>query len=160
MFHRQSPAILDHIGQTGGKVGAAFLFSCIIGGNTASIPRRLNNRAIAGTAAQVPGQCIIDRPAILLATIQPQLIQAHDKTGCAETTLRSMGLDHRLLHRMQAAVLGFKMLDRQKLFAIKGRDKLDTGVHRAIGHAPIAVWLTNNDGTGPAIPLRTAFFRT
>ena len=158
MLHRQGARILDQIGQTGGKFSTAFLFCYVTGGNTTSFARRLDNRAIASAAAQVPGQRIIDRPAIIFAAIQPHLIQAHDKARRAEPALRSMGLNHRLLHRVQAAIFRFQMLHGQKLLAIKGRDKLNAGIHRAIGHFAITIGFAKNHGAGPTIPLGTAFF--
>ena len=87
MFKRKRTFTLDHRSQFSGNIGSAFLFGTVIGSNTTGLARGLDNRAIARATAQIARQRIIDCTAIILATIQPQLIQAHDKARRTKTAL-------------------------------------------------------------------------
>ena len=69
--------------------------------------RRVDDRPVAGAAAQVAGQRVVDvARATARARVLVQPEQVITKPGRAEAALRAMAVDHRLLHRMQRAVGG------------------------------------------------------
>src|SRR6185369_7348528 len=79
--------------------------------------RRVDDRAIAGAAAEIARERIVDRRAAGHALVMEREQRHHD-AGRAEAALRSMVIDHRLLHRMQRAVGAAQILDRDKLLAV------------------------------------------
>ena len=68
--------------------------------------RRRDDRPIAGAAAKIARQRIVDRGARGPPRVLVQAEQRHHEAGRAETALRRMAVDERLLHRMQRAVGG------------------------------------------------------
>ena len=65
--------------------------------------RGVDDRAVAGAAAQVAGDPVVHGRAgdRLAARVVEQREQRHDEARRAEAALRAMEVDHRLLHRMQ-----------------------------------------------------------
>ena len=80
----------------------------------------------------------------------------HDARG-AEAALRTVMIDHRLLHGMQSAALG-KVLDCDELGAVKLAQEDDTGVDRLM-HEPAAFQPRQHDSARAAIALGAAFLR-
>ncbi len=70
-----------------------------------------------------------------LASFSLSAKQRHHEARRAEAALRAVALHHRLLHRMQAAIFGLQMLDREKLAAVQRRQEADAGIDRLIASA-------------------------
>jgi hypothetical protein len=66
-----------------------------------------------------------------------------------------VAVDHRLLHRMQGAVLA-QVLDGEERFAVEAGHELDTGVDRAQPDV-VAVEFTKHDRARPTVALGTPF---
>src|SRR6516164_3399387 len=81
----------------------------------------------------------------------------HDARG-AEATLRTMMIDHCLLHGMQSAALS-KVLDRDELGAVKLAQEDDTGVDRLM-HKLAAFQPRQHNRAGAAIAFGAAFLRS
>ena len=116
-------------------------------------PGRRNDRPIAGAAAQIARQRIVDPVAIKRLVFVEQGEQRHDEAGRAEAALRAVGFHHGLLHRMQAAVGDLEVLDGEELLAVERRHELDAGIDGAIADA-IAIELTEDDRAGAAVAFR------
>ena len=65
-------------------------------------------------------------------------------------------IDHRLLHRVQPAVVRLQRLDREQRLAVECRQELDAGINRPITQA-LVIELGNHHGTGAAVALGAAF---
>ena len=83
--------------------------------------------------------------------------QAHDDAGRAETALRGVMVDHRLLHRMERVAVG-EILDRDEFRAVELAEQQNAGVERFVAQPP-APQPRQHDRTGAAIALGAAFFR-
>ena len=114
------------------------------------------DRAIAGAAAEIAGERIVDPVAVRLARLLVEREQRHHEARRAEAALRAMAIDHRLLAGMQRAVGRGQILHRQQLLAVQRADELDAGIDRAIAQA-VAVQLAQHHGAGAAIALAAAF---
>ena len=66
--------------------------------------RGAHDRLIAGAAAEIALQRLLDRRVGRIGRPHPQPIERHDEARRAEAALRAVEVDHRLLHRMQRAV--------------------------------------------------------
>ena len=96
----------------------------------------IQNRAIAGAAAQIASQRIGQVAAGWgLGTHSLGLIggpHRHHKTRCAKTALRAMVVHHRLLNRVQRAPpQGFQKLHGEDCFAMQARYKSQAGIDGA-----------------------------
>ena len=109
---------------------------------------RADDRGIAGAAAEVARQCVVVVP----VAVEMRNRHRHDETGRAEAALRSVMVDHRLLHRVQGAVGGADALDRAHRAAVKLGQEEDAGVQR-----PCAARIGDHHRAGPAIAFVTAF---
>ena len=91
--------------------------------------RRVDDRAIAGAAAEIAGERLVDALARrrLAAVIMRE--QAHHDAGRAEAALRAVQVDHRLLHGMQRLALG-EILDGEQFRAVDLAEQQDAGVDR------------------------------
>ena len=116
----------------------------------------LDDRLITRAATEIALQGAFDLGAARVLRGHPQAVERHDEAGCAEAALRAVAIDHRLLHRMQAAVRAFQMLDRQQLAAVQRRQEADAGIDRLVAQ-PSAIEPADDDGAGAAIALGAAF---
>ena len=126
-------------------------------------PRRRDDRLIAGTAAEVARERVVDalgaerRVAVVglgIALVERE--QRHHEARRAEAALRGVALDHRLLHDMRSAVLVLQILDREQLRAVELADEQDAGVDRLVAHAT-ALQAADRDRAGAAVTLGAAF---
>ena len=83
--------------------------------------------------------------------------QAHDDARGAETALRAVQVDHRLLHRVQRVALG-QILDRDEFDPVKLAEQQNAGVDRFVAQPP-ALQARQDDGAGAAIAFAAALFR-
>ena len=128
----------------------------IVGAGLADFERRIHDRPIAGAAAEIAGQHVVDGVAAGIAAAR--LIvreQAHHDAGRAEAALRAVQARHRFLHGMQRAVLG-EILDRDQLCAVDLAEQRDAGIDRLMHQAAVAL-ARHHHGAGAAIALRAAF---
>ena len=96
----------------------------------------VDDRPVAGAAAQVAGQRVVDGLARrrVRALVEPE--QAHREARRAEAALRGMALDQRLLHRVQAPVGRGERLDGEHRLAVERRQRPDAGVDRLPASVP------------------------
>ena len=91
----------------------------IIGAGIANLERRVDDRPIAGAAAQISRQHIVDlvagRAAMIVVIVREQ---AHHDAGRAEAALRAVQTRHRFLDRMQHAVCG-QIFHRDQFAAVE-----------------------------------------
>ena len=141
-------------GQLGGQGGAvefdARQFAHAAGG--------VDDRPIAGAAAQVARQGVVDLAAarLLAVLFQVHAPQGHDEAGRAEAALGTVAFDHRLLHRMQGAVGLLQVFDREQRLAVESGSELDAGIdglqrERAIFER------ADDDRAGAAVAFGAAF---
>ena len=119
--------------------------------------RRGQDGAIAGALIEVAGELIAQardgrRGARMIGGEKAH----HDARG-AEAALRTVMIDHRLLHGMQSAALG-KVLDRDELATVKLAQEDDTGVERLM-HELVAFQPRQHDSARAAIAFGATFLR-
>ncbi len=115
-----------------------------------------HDRRVAGAAAEIAGQRIVDRLfAGCVAAGLAEREQRHHETGRAEAALRAMMIDHRGLHGMQGPIVVFQMLDSEKLAAVEGADRLDAGIDGAVDQ-PAVLRPHHHHGARAAIALVAA----
>ena len=119
--------------------------------------RRVEDRPVAGAAAQVARQRVAHRLPIGPAGVLVEPEQAHHEAGRAEAALRAVALDHRLLHRMQRVGRG-EALHRVDGLAVHGRQQADAGVD-AIPREAIASRFGDRHRARAAVALGAAFLR-
>ena len=95
----------------------------------------VDDRTIAGAAAEVAGEPVLDALAVAERAHQPAGIKLHHEARRAEAALRAVLVDHEFLRRMQAAVGALEVLDRGQLAAVQRRHELDARVDRAMAQA-------------------------
>lgn len=123
--------------------------------------RRSDDWSVSGTTTQIPGQRVINLPAVGIRVGLVQREQRHYETRRAKAALRSMVVDHGSLYGMQPATSRRQALDRNQLFAIERRQELDAGInrpHRKI--VAISGQLGDHNGAGTAIALCATLFRS
>ena len=84
----------------------------ISGPAVAGRQRRVDDRPIAGATAEVAGERVARALIGGGLALMIEREQAHHDARRAETALRAVVVDHRLLHRVQAAALG-EILDEK-----------------------------------------------
>jgi hypothetical protein len=116
----------------------------------------IHDGAIAGAAAQIPGDPVIHLVAGdgAATAIMKQRKQRHHEAGRAEAALRSVQVHHRLLHRMQAA--GREVVDTDDFAAVSLPGQQDAGIDGAV-HQPIIDQPSEHHRAGPAIAFGTSF---
>ena len=128
--------------------------------------RRIDDRPIAGAAAQVAGQRIADRfarghravrAALLVTMLFVYRPHRHDEARRAEAALRAVAFDHRLLHRMQRAVRLAQVFDGVERFAVERGHELDARVDRLEVDAARRVALADHDRACAAVAFGAAF---
>src|SRR6185369_17489051 len=88
----------------------------------------LQDRPVPGAAAEVAGDRVGElgrRPALAMS------IERHDEARRAEAALRSMAIDHGLLHRVQP-IASLESLDGDDLLPLERADAQDAGIHRLV----------------------------
>jgi hypothetical protein len=91
---------------------------------------RRHDRPIAGAAAEIAGErfmheCVVCR---LAAVVESK--HRHCETGRAESALGGVGINKRLLHRMQRAVHRRQSLDRENCAIVDLRQHHQARIHR------------------------------
>ncbi|MNF81265.1 hypothetical protein D3C84_635290 [compost metagenome] len=118
----------------------------------------VDDRAVAGAAAQVAGQGFHGLALVVAAAVLLQGEQRHDEAWGAEAALGAMAIHHGLLHRMQLALV-LEIFHGDQLLAVQGRDEGQAGVEGAIADA-VALQLADDHGAGTAIARGATFFGT
>ncbi len=80
----------------------------------------------------------------------------HHEARRAEAALGGVGIDERLLHRMERPVRARQTLDRENRAIVDLRQHHQAGIHRAELQRSVDA-STEDDGAGAAIALRAAF---
>ena len=119
------------------------------GARSKRLLRGVDDRRIPGAAAKIAGQQDIDRVALRLPFPLKAREQRHHETGCAETALRGVMLDHRLLDRVEIAV-ALEVLDRDQGLAVEHAHELNAAVDRPIPQ-PAVLEVPDNGGARAAI---------
>src|SRR5688500_1605181 len=91
------------------------------------LPRGVDDRTIAGAAAEVAGKRVVDR--FVVERVVPRMVEAeerHDEARRAEAALARVGLDHRLLHRVEFFAVA-EVLDGDELLSVETADEEDAG---------------------------------
>ncbi len=114
-----------------------------------------HDRRIAGAAAEVALQGLLDLPAVGLFGRQPEAIERHDEARRAEAALRAVLVDQRLLYRMQRPCRG-QVLDGYHMGGVERADEADAGIDRLIDDLA-AGQPADEHGAGTAIAFRAAF---
>ena len=91
------------------------------------------DRGVAGAAAQVPLQRLGNGVVVGYRIAHIERIERHDDARRAESTLRSVELGERLLHRVWPAIGAAQMLDGDHMTAIERGQQPDARGHRFIG---------------------------
>ena len=118
--------------------------------------RGLHDRSVAGAAAQVAGENVVDATRSRLRLAEVGRIQRHHEARRAEAALRAMRIDQRLLHRMQPAVGSLQMLDGRDAAALEHRQQENAGVDGAMTHLSVAQ-LADRHRAGAAIAFGAPF---
>jgi hypothetical protein len=121
------------------------------------LAHRLDDGAVAGAAAQVAGQRLVDPPPrgrLPLALVQRE--HRHHEPGRAEAALRAVAVDQRALHRVERAVGPPEALDREERLPVQRGEEEQAGVHGAEAHRP-ARQLAEHHRARAAIALGAAF---
>ncbi len=97
---------------------------------------RIDDGAIARAAAEIAGDLVDDvLPRRRLAGMIERE-ERHDESRRAEAALRTVQVDHRLLHRMQRSIFG-KVVDGDELLAVDLAHQQDAGIHGFIDETPV-----------------------
>src|SRR5262245_57390868 len=119
-------------------------------------PAGRRDRAVTGAAAEVAGERFMhDRGVRRLAAVVEGK-HRHDETRRAEAALGGIGIDERLLHRMERSVRPGQTLDRQDGTIVDLRQHPQAGIPRLELQRSVDA-PTEDDGTGAAVALRAAF---
>ena len=125
------------------------------------IGRRVNDRPIAGAAAQIACKGGVDPGLVQPFAIAPGSEHRHHKTRGAEATLRAVPVHHHLLAGMQLRrIIAFRhdAFDGGNRGPLEHAHELDAGIYRMPAHGPGGgIVPRDNHGAGPAIPLGAAF---
>ncbi len=155
------PQAFDTIGH--GFIAAVWLPQPVVigGGNLVHRTRCGDDRAIAGAAAQIARERVVDIPARGIALRLVKREQRHDETRRAEAALRAVLLDHGLLHRVQPGAAPVETLHGNQLLAVQRRQELDAGIHgfeREL--VASAAKFGEHHGARAAIAFRATLFRS
>jgi len=112
------------------------------------------DRAVAGAAAEVAGERILQGARVRRAAFALVGVEAHHEPRRAEAALAGVVRHHRLLDRMQAPVAP-QALDGKQRPAVEHRGEQDAGVDRPEAHAAV-LKLAQHDGAGAAVALSAA----
>ncbi len=118
--------------------------------------RRLDDRFIAGAAAQIALQCTFDVGVGRFRIGKPKPVQRGDDARRAEAALRTMIVHHRLLHRAERAIGPVEVFDGYHMGGIERADEADAGIDAFIDQHPVFDPPDQNRA-GAAIAFRAAF---
>ena len=122
-------------------------------GRPAILRHRLDDRPVAGAAAEIAGQRIVDRLEVGRLAAGGKGIGRHDEARRAEAALRGIGSrPSRVCTGCGAAVGAAQALDRAHRLAVDLAQQRDAGIDRLA--AAVAL---QHDGAGAAIALGAAF---
>ena len=123
----------------------------------AGIERSIDNRTVAGAAAQVAGQPVVHlAPVRLAGPVVVEGEQRHHEARRAEAALGAMVPHHRGLNRVQAAFAFREIIDGDDLLAVDLAHELNAAVDGLVANL-IAVERAQRHRAGAAITLGTAF---
>ena len=110
-----------------------------VGRPRADPPAGIDDRAIAGAAAEIAGERLVDERILgrLAAVVERE--HRHREARRAEAALRGVGVDQRLLHRMQRAVARRQPLDREHRAAVELRQHHQAGIDRLVVQLPVGL---------------------
>ena len=120
--------------------------------------RRIGDRPVTGAATQISREQAVDVLARYLARrlLAEVCIEGHHEAWCAKPALRSMAIDHGLLHRMRLAFNRHTFYCGHSL-AMQGRHELDARIHGTMANPTIGPNVGNGDRTRTAITLGAPF---
>ena len=121
------------------------------------IARRVHNRAIAGAAAEIASQRIVNGLRLRRLALPESCKQRHDKARRAEAALAGVPLHHGRLHGMQKRAVR-QTLYCDKQLAVNLAHHQNTGVRRPPVESAF-MRVRQHDGASPAIALGAALFR-
>ena len=125
------------------------------------IGRRVDNRPVAGAAAQIACKGGVDPGLVQPLAVAPGSKHRHHKTRGAEAALRAVPVHHHLLAGMQLRrIIAFRhdAFDGGNRGPLEHAHELDAGIYRMPAHGPGGGIAPRDDhGAGPAIPLGAAF---
>jgi hypothetical protein len=138
----------------------------VLHGQAAHLLRRVEDRPVAGAAAQIPRQFFLRQfardalAAAHMVLVHPE--QAHHEAGRAKAALGAVVSHHRLLGRMQASVFTCEVFHGPQSQAIDGMGQPDAAVDRLVADrfalaARPGRDLAQHDGAGTAVALAAAF---
>ncbi|MCY1293266.1 hypothetical protein D9M70_425220 [compost metagenome] len=116
----------------------------------------VDDRAVAGAAAEVAGQGFQGVGLVEAIRLLLQGEHRHDEAGGAEAALRAVAVDHGLLHGVQLALV-LEVFDGDQLLAVQGGDEGQAGVQAAVANA-FADQFADHHGAGTAVAGGAAFF--
>jgi len=129
----------------------------LIVGAVADFECGIDDRPVAGAAAQIARQRIVDPVAGRgTAAFVVMREQAHHNTRRTEAALRAVVARHGFLDRVQHAVV-LKIFDRDQFGAVELAEQGDARIDGLIDQAPVTL-ARHHDRTGATIALRAAFF--
>ncbi|MNM87658.1 hypothetical protein D3C81_998470 [compost metagenome] len=121
----------------------------------------VDDRPVAGAAAQVAGQGIADllarRGLAAGRVLLVQRPQRHHEAGRAEPALGAMALHHGLLHRVERTVRLTQVFHGDQGLAVERGQELDAGIDRLEFDVAAVLQLADDDGTGAAVAFGAAF---
>ena len=92
-------------------------------------PDGVQDRLVAGAAAQVAGQRLADLVVVRLRVAGEQVVHRDDQPGRAEPALHRAGVEERLLHRVQRRRRSGQPLDRHDVAALRLAGGDQAGAH-------------------------------
>ncbi len=126
----------------------------VAAGLAATLLGSIEDRPVAGAAAQVAGQGLLGLVQVGAAAVLLQGEQRHDEAGGAEAALRAMAIGHGLLHAVQLALV-LETLDADQLLAVQRRNEGQARVQAAVAQAVVALVVlgqfADHHGAGAAV---------
>ena len=116
----------------------------------------IRNGAVAGAAAEIARQPVVDLRTVRLMSGVVEREQAHHESRGAEPALRAVMLDQGRLHGMQGLAGGAQVLDGDQLPAVHHSKEVDAGVYRLVADL-VSVAAPEHHGAGAAVAFRAAF---
>ena len=116
--------------------------------------RRLDDRLVAGAAAEIARERLVDALARRRRAAMVVREQAHHDAGRAEAALRTVEIDHRLLHGVQRLALG-EVLDGEQFGAVDLPEQQNAGIDRLVGELA-APKMRKHHRAGAAVALAAA----
>ena len=122
-------------------------------------PAGLHDRAIAGATAEIAGKRFMHGGAFGRLTAMMEGEHRHHETRRAEAALGGVGIDHRLLHRMERAVRCSQAFDREDGSIVDLRQHHQAGIHRLKPQRSVDL-AAKDDRAGAAIAFGASFLRS